>query len=153
MSAKEYQYRGIGFYTQNVTDEQMRKFIKEYGHGIMKMKDRHLADAAADLLSERAESEEFTDDLLDQIQEMTDTRTYAEFIAGVTNAVLQGIVLSYAGVDEYGKEAVYLAPAFPWEHTIAEKDLASFEDLEAELKPFADIFESCVEDIELNFYG
>ena len=149
----EYQVCGVGFYTQDITDEQMRKFIKEYGHGILKIKDQELAAAAADLLSERAESEEFTDDLLDDIQEMPSSATFAEFICGVINGVLDGIELSYGGVDEYGSEAVYLAPQLPWNYSLVEKKLSSFEDLQAELKPFADIFEKPVDVIELEFYN
>lgn len=149
MSMLEYRCDGIGFYTQNVTEEQMLRFIKEYEHLIPEIRDKQLAEAIAEILEEREKTDE-PGDLLDDIRDATHTMTYSEFIEQVMDVALEGIELNAIGVDEDGKEGIYFERSYPWQATPRERQMSRHE-LEDKLKVFADIFEVPVEEVEFEF--
>jgi len=155
MRMREYYVNGIGFYTDDISGEALSIFLfRTHKDTLPKINNRPLTRRLTNLSSELAASPEYNeDDILDGVMDCTNSGTYAEAVSEVMSTEL-GIRISFAGMDENGKEAVFFEARYPWRQQYSKKEKTlSRESLKEMLEPYAKELGRHVEDIQLRFYS
>ena len=136
MSMSTAQYRGFGFYTHNISEENTKAFCKKYLSVLEKIPNEETVDAC------EFDVENYYEGL-------------AEAVAKVINTQTKLDVSEFSHQDEYGREAVMLLAQLPWVYNEHERTLTR-DELLNELEPYASILgikRDEIDVVEIEYYG
>lgn len=132
MSWRTWTNSGYGFYTQDITENNLYKFLKNHPTD-----DKLLTEILADI-EEKLEENNLDLDILDIDEDFRD-RTDSYSIAEIIGCIIRketGINIGYSGCDDYGDEALLYSPRYPWEMEENDHNLTQ-DNIAKTLNPYA----------------
>ena len=133
MSIETYVVSGYGFYTQDITPNNLYKFLVKHP-----CKNQVIQDIT-NILQENNNEDGISDsdwDILDRVKDQTDSYSIAEVVGLVIREETE-IDFSFNSLDDYDYEALLLEPLYPWQFTDKELTLTQ-EKVEKLLNPYAE---------------
>ena len=158
MSMITFTTSGYGFYTQDITVENLYKFLKNHPSDDWRIKD--ILESVDGIIEE--EGTEDLDEILDMYDDFLDDGVDTSSISGIIGIIIMeetGLTFAFADRDDYDDEALLYEPLYPWQLNDKEKELLNEGKLtrkyiEEVLNPYAEELgvDSC-QYIDLTYTG
>ena len=132
MSWRTWTNSGYGFYTQDITANNLYKFIKNHP-----INDKIITEIIEDIeeLLKKSDFDINDLDIDEDFRDKTESYSTAEIIGRIIRKET-GINMDYSGCDDYENEALLYSPLYPWEMKENDYNLTQ-DDIEETLNPYA----------------